>query len=232
MNPLRRFGLLTLLAMAVCGGIALTAGQQGAVTGPFTAEQAANGRSAYQANCASCHRPDLRGSGEASPLAGANFMTAWGRSIARTICSSAFEARCRRAPPARLGDATYLSIVAYILQANGASAGPQPLTADAAQRIGSVATGQPPAQAAQQAPAPAAAAGGRGRGGPPARPRGLTVAGEVKNYVPVTDAMLKNPDPGDWLMVRRNYQAWSDSPLIADHDRQRAAISGSPGSGR
>jgi alcohol dehydrogenase (cytochrome c) len=29
----------------------------------------------------------------------------------------------------------------------------------------------------------------------------------------VTDAMLRNPDPGDWLMVRRNYQAWSYSPL-------------------
>jgi alcohol dehydrogenase (cytochrome c) len=25
--------------------------------------------------------------------------------------------------------------------------------------------------------------------------------------------MLRNPDPGDWLMVRRNYQAWSYSPL-------------------
>ena len=41
----------------------------------------------------------------------------------------------------------------------------------------------------------------------------MTVTGEVKNYVPVTDAMLKNPDPGDWLMARRNYQAWSYSPL-------------------
>lgn len=37
--------------------------------------------------------------------------------------------------------------------------------------------------------------------------------GEVKNHAPVTDAMLRNPNPGDWLMVRRNYQAWSDSPL-------------------
>ena len=46
-----------------------------------------------------------------------------------------------------------------------------------------------------------------------AGPRGLTVTGEVKNYVPVTDAMLRNPDPGDWLMIRRNYQAWSYSPL-------------------
>jgi alcohol dehydrogenase (cytochrome c) len=44
--------------------------------------------------------------------------------------------------------------------------------------------------------------------------RGLTVIGEVKNYVPVTDAMLRNPPPGDWLMARRNYQAWSYSPLI------------------
>ena len=47
----------------------------------------------------------------------------------------------------------------------------------------------------------------------PAAPLGLTVAGEVKNYVPVTDQMLRNPDPGDWLMIRRNYQAWSYSPL-------------------
>ncbi|MBY0497497.1 MAG: PQQ-binding-like beta-propeller repeat protein, partial [Cyanobacteria bacterium] len=43
--------------------------------------------------------------------------------------------------------------------------------------------------------------------------RGHSVQGEVKNYVPVTDAMLRNPPPGDWLMARRNYQAWSYSPL-------------------
>ena len=47
MISLRRFRLLTFSVMAMCG-IALTAGQQGVVTGPFTAEQAANGRSAYQ----------------------------------------------------------------------------------------------------------------------------------------------------------------------------------------
>src|SRR5438309_775111 len=58
---------------------------------------------------------------------------------------------------------------------------------------------------------------GRGqRGGqdaaPPA-PTGITVAGEVKNYVPVTDAMLRNPDPGDWLMIRHDYHANNYSPL-------------------
>ena len=39
------------------------------------------------------------------------------------------------------------------------------------------------------------------------------MTGEVPNYVPVTDAMLRNPPDGDWLMIRRNYQPWSHSPL-------------------
>jgi alcohol dehydrogenase (cytochrome c) len=43
--------------------------------------------------------------------------------------------------------------------------------------------------------------------------RGVTVPGEVKNYVPVTPEMLRNPPPGDWLIFRRNYQGHSNSPL-------------------
>ena len=61
-------------------------------------------------------------------------------------------------------------------------------------------TGQQPAQQAKQKQAP-----------PPAR--GITVAGEVKNFTPVTDAMLRNPDPADWLMIRRDYRASNYSPL-------------------
>src|SRR4030095_5837636 len=48
-----------------------------------------------------------------------------------------------------------------------------------------------------------------------ARPLVMLVGGRVKNYVPVTDAMLRNPDPADWLMIRRNYQAHSYSPLTS-----------------
>ena len=51
----------------------------------------------------------------------------------------------------------------------------------------------------------------RGRGGE--SNRGVTVPGEVRNYVPVTPEMLKNPPPGDWLIFRRNYQGHSHSPL-------------------
>jgi len=32
-------------------------------------------------------------------------------------------------------------------------------------------------------------------------------------YTPVTDARLLNPEPGNWLMTRGNYQGWSYSPL-------------------
>ena len=33
------------------------------------------------------------------------------------------------------------------------------------------------------------------------------------DFVPVTDAMLQNPDPADWLMWRRTLDSWGYSPL-------------------
>ncbi|HTR46952.1 MAG TPA: PQQ-binding-like beta-propeller repeat protein [Verrucomicrobiae bacterium] len=37
--------------------------------------------------------------------------------------------------------------------------------------------------------------------------------GEVKNYKPVTNEMLLNPSPDDWLQYSRTYDAWRYSPL-------------------
>jgi alcohol dehydrogenase (cytochrome c) len=56
---------------------------------------------------------------------------------------------------------------------------------------------------------------GQGRGGTaPAAPQaGTTIAGEVPNYVRVTDAMLQKPPDSDWLMIRRDPYASSYSPL-------------------
>ena len=34
-----------------------------------------------------------------------------------------------------------------------------------------------------------------------------------REFVPVTDAMLQDPDPGDWLMWRRTLDGWGYSPL-------------------
>src|SRR5688572_8238549 len=42
---------------------------------------------------------------------------------------------------------------------------------------------------------------------------GVTVRGTVQNFVPVTDAILRNPAAGDWLMLRHDYSATSYSPL-------------------
>lgn len=36
----------------------------------------------------------------------------------------------------------------------------------------------------------------------------------AREFVPVTDAMLKNPAPGDWLMWRRTLNGWGYSPLV------------------
>src|SRR5215217_1131580 len=35
----------------------------------------------------------------------------------------------------------------------------------------------------------------------------------LQNYQPVTAERLKNPEPGNWLMIRRTYDGWGFSPL-------------------
>ena len=35
----------------------------------------------------------------------------------------------------------------------------------------------------------------------------------LDRLTPVTDAMLRNPPPGDWLHWRRTYDGWGYSPL-------------------
>ena len=39
------------------------------------------------------------------------------------------------------------------------------------------------------------------------------VQAQVENFTPVTDAMLQNPDPADWLNWRRTPDGWGHSPL-------------------
>ena len=209
---------LTLAAaVVVTGSLALVAGQgpQGQA-GAYTAAQAAAGRTTYQAQCASCHLPDLRGSGDAAPLAGAEFLGGWGRRTTRELLSF-MQLTMPPTRPGGLSQEEYVNVAAFILQSNGAPAGAQALSPVVDVAIGGVATGQapaaaPPAGGRGAAPAgPAAAGAGRGRGAAP--PVGMTVEGEVRNFVPVTEAMLRNPDPADWLMIRRDYHASDYSPL-------------------
>ena len=216
-NDLYRRLSAATATLGVAGGflglVTFAAGQPARI-GVHTATQAENGRAVYTRSCAICHRTDLQGNFEAPPLAGANFLNYWGD---RTPQELVERIRSTMPPdrPGRLEEQTYLDIVAYLLQANGAPAGDEALTATTAVSIGAVATGR--TEPASEIPAQAQ---GRARR-PDTRtaaatvPGGLTVAGVVENYTPVTDELLRDPDPGDWLMVRRNYQAWSHSPLTS-----------------
>ena len=203
-----------LLGAASCAVV--LAGQQPAPDAVYTANQAAAGRAAYDASCAVCHRPDLGGLNEAPQLAGGNFMSEWGpRSTAELV-----EYIARTMPPANPGAVSATAaadIVAYLLQANGAVPGAQPLAPATSVGIGSVSMQQAVPVSANAASANAAPATGAANAGAapaaPSGPTGLTVRGDVTGFTPVTADMLRNPDPGDWLMVRRNYQGWSHSPL-------------------
>ncbi len=176
---------------------------------PYTAAQAQAGRAAYQANCASCHAPDLSGR-EGPQLAGATFMNQWGDKTTGDLIGF-MRATMPPGTGGSLPGQTYINLAAFILDANSAHPGDRALTAVPGGAIRSFASGQRAAYLlpgfAQGTAAPAANAPA------PQTPRGITVAGEVKDYVPVTDAMLRNPDPGDWLMIRRDYKATYYSPL-------------------
>lgn len=199
-------------AVAVCAvagfAVAAFSAQQAAPRpGPFTAEQANAGRALYQTTCASCHLADMKGTFEALPLAGPNFMNTW-----RNRPTSDLISRIRNSmpltSPGSLSEQDAVNLAAFILQSNGATASTQALTAGSLVPIGAVTTGAVPvaAQNEEEAAAPRAAAA-------PNRPLGLIVAGDIKNYVPVTDEMLLKPDPADWLIVRGGYMGWNHSAL-------------------
>jgi alcohol dehydrogenase (cytochrome c) len=195
--------------LCACSITAICYAQQSA--GPYTAAQATAGRATYQANCASCHGADLSGQNSASALAGGLFLSSWGDRTPSDLIAF-LEGAMPPGNPGSLGEQAYVNVTAFILDFNGARAGNQPLTAANKVAIRSVASGQIRAPRAAQA-APGEPLGGRAEAPVPPTPRGLIVAGEVKNYVPVTDAMLRNPDPNDWLIIRHDYHATNYSPL-------------------
>jgi alcohol dehydrogenase (cytochrome c) len=182
----------------------------GGTLAAYTPAQSNTGRLIYSSNCASCHMQDLAGRNEAPPLAGSNFMHAWGtRSTFELL-----EYIRQSMPPGNGGSMTpetCAEIVAFILEANGARADGELLSPRTKVQIASIANGSMPDSVREALKA--AAVDEAGLTQKLARPKGLSVRGVVKNFVPVTDEMLRHPAAGDWLMIRRNYQAWSYSPL-------------------
>ena len=106
----------------------------------FTVAQAESGKKHYDTTCSPCHGTDMGGA-DAPGLAGGDFAKAWS-----TQTTSDLFKYVQGMPPGGtpLPDDANLTVVAYILQQNGAVAGASPLLATTAVKIGDIATGKRP----------------------------------------------------------------------------------------
>jgi PQQ-dependent dehydrogenase (s-GDH family) len=101
----------------------------------FTEAQAARGKTAYAANCITCHGQDLISATYGTPLAGPYFAGKWGGRNVAALYSYAHD----KMPPSRPGALpaqSYADIVAYVLAVNGAKPGSEELPADPATLAG------------------------------------------------------------------------------------------------
>jgi alcohol dehydrogenase (cytochrome c) len=137
---------------------------------------------------------------EAPPLRGVEFLNGW----AGRTTDELFAYVRDEMPPGLAGslsDQVYLNLVAYLLDANGARPGTVALTADAGVLIG---------DAADVAEARRAARDGER---PRRRPSRFANRRVDQELTPVTDGLLEEPPPGDWLSWRRTRNSHGYSPL-------------------
>ena len=185
----------------------------------YAIRQATAGAEIYEQVCAGCHGADLQGSNDASALTGGTFMLQYGpKPVSELI--DVIRRTMPPTSPGSLDEQTALNVAAYLLYRNGAPFGDNSLYAAEQTHIEDTATGvlrdaPQGGRRNREAGLPILGAGsvvGFGRGAD-SESRGVTVAGEVQNYVPVTQEMLKNPPAEDWFIAGRNYQRHSYSPL-------------------
>ena len=193
---------------------------------PYVAEQAEAGEAIYQRSCSVCHLPNLQGSFESPQLAGPNFRLNWGGRPMADL----WEVLATMPPQAgaSLTEEEYSALAAYLLRENGMEPGVSRLEPASSAllfpglRAGSTADLPPGVDAVPPIP---------GRPGNVPSPDGVNRAPETVGEIDVTrvgrtetfrradrftsvsDAVLADPPPGDWLHWRQNQQAWGSSPL-------------------
>ncbi len=99
--------------------------------GLYTAEQAKVGKALYVKNCSACHAVDLSGAA-GPPLRGTDAPYHGTQSVAQVFDYISVQMPMNR--PGALSKATYVSIMAYILEKNGHEPGTKALTADGAEK--------------------------------------------------------------------------------------------------
>jgi alcohol dehydrogenase (cytochrome c) len=183
------------------------AGPALAQTAPaFTTAQADTGRTAYAQHCAACHGETLQGGQFGPTLKGRAFQNKWGGASLGEL----YTYIRRSMPPAavgQLGETTYAAVLARIMADNGVAAGQVALTTEAEV----LAKMNVPGQAiSSQA---ALRTGGFGLTPGVKVPAWPKRPNPLERITPVTEAMLSNPAPGEWLSWRRGHQGRGFSPL-------------------
>ena len=110
---------------------------------PFTQAQSDAGRQTYALSCASCHGDSLQGGG-APALAGKEFAGGiFGRRPVAQLYTFIHDTMpfCQGGS---LANDAYTNIVAFLLEANGAKPGNEPLTSTASVKLGDIITGETP----------------------------------------------------------------------------------------
>ena len=200
---IRRPGLALLLSLglAACGSESPSSVSTTNTAAPVVtfASQVEAGADAYATNCAICHGANLEGSTLGPLLSGFSWVRRWGTQTP-TLLLGNIQASMPPGGNENITEEDYLNIVAHMLQVNGVDGVTEALTASS----NFVIEDSISRMVAQ-----------RNRPEPPA-PEGLTVSGNTEDFIPfipLTDAMLRDPNPADWPMMRRNFYAHSYSPL-------------------
>lgn len=139
---MRNLGV-AVVGLALCAAVASRLTAQETVArktvreAVYTEAQAARGKKVYEANCVTCHLPDLDGSANpdasarGAPLVGSRFVQDFGESKV----SALFNKMKRDMPsgrPGTLTDQKYLDATAFVLQRNRFPAGTTELTEETA----------------------------------------------------------------------------------------------------
>ena len=193
-------GLIVIGGLTGGPGAAVATAQAPVADGAFTADQASSGWSVYGVQCGQCHGPNLEGMIHAPPLSGVDFLNSW---LGQTT-DDMFAYLRDEMPPGQAGvisDQAYIDLVAYLLESNGAVPGERTLMADAGVPIGDAADMEEARRAA-------------GAGERPRRRSSRFMNQVVPHELsPVTDEMLADPPPGDWLSWRRTRNSHGYSTL-------------------
>src|ERR1700722_9990520 len=122
--------VMKILALAALASLARPQTTTSVWDGVYTAGQAKRGADVYAKACASCHRHQLEGEGQAPPLSGSDFTGKWDKQMADDLFETV-QASMPADKPGSLTRAQNTDVLAYIFQMNQFPEGTAELPSDA-----------------------------------------------------------------------------------------------------